>query len=367
MLSSVHSWDDIRIYRKMGRTLARLGHEVYLIGLGEETSGPIYQEGIFVYKVRRPYSRWERMWKTSQKVIHIAERIRADIYHFHDPELLPGCVRFRRKTARPVVYDVHEDLRLQVRDKQWLPRWSRAWIARLTGWIEDYCAKRMDGIVAATPAIARRFAGHPRCVVVQNFPRRDELAPLARADHRREEGLFAYVGGISAIRGIREMIAALAIVGQEARLALAGRWESPALRAECSRLPGWAQVEELGFVDREGVRQLLQKSQAGMVLFYPLGNHLESQPNKLFEYMSAGLPVVASDFPLWREIVGGVGCGICVDPLQPGEIAQAMKYLLEHPEEAGRMGQNGRRAVEEKYHWEMEAGKLLRLYESLRP
>ena len=364
MLTSVHAWNDVRIYSKMVQGLVRLGYGVSVIAPGESSGPPPSQEGMLFYRVPPPKSRWTRIGKTARQVCQIASGIQADIYHFHDPELLPWALWLRRKTGRPVVYDVHEDVRLQVRDKGWLPRWSRPWVARLTGWVEDYCARRVDGIVAATPAIARRFTKHPRCIVVQNFPWRDELAPPVE-NGRRKDGFFIYVGGISAVRGVREMIAALKIAGPETRLVLAGEWESAALRTECSQLPGWEQVEELGFVDREGVRHLLQRAQAGMVLFHPLGNHLESQPNKLFEYMSAGLPVIASDFPLWRTIVEDAGCGLLVNPLYPKSIASAMRWVLSHPEQAQEMGNRGRQAVVEHYHWEKELPKLLELYSIL--
>ena len=75
--------------------------------------------------------------------------------------------------------------------------------------------------------------------------------------------------------------------------------------------------------------------------------------------------MAVSNFSLWKGIVEGNRCGITVDPLGPKEIAQAIEYLLTHPEEARQMGENGRRAVEEKYNWEKETEKLLALYEEL--
>ncbi len=94
-------------------------------------------------------------------------------------------------------------------------------------------------------------------------------------------------------------------------------------------------------------------------------NHVDAQPNKMFEYMSAGIPVIASDFPLWREIIEGCGCGICVDPLDPKKIAEAIDYLVDNPEIARRMGENGRKAVYDRYNWDVEEKKLLALYDSL--
>jgi glycosyltransferase involved in cell wall biosynthesis len=85
----------------------------------------------------------------------------------------------------------------------------------------------------------------------------------------------------------------------------------------------------------------------------------------MFEYMSAGLPVIASNFPLWKEIVEGNKCGICVDPMDPKAIASAIQWMIDHPEEAEEMGKNGRRAVETKYNWANESKKLVGLYQRL--
>ena len=145
------------------------------------------------------------------------------------------------------------------------------------------------------------------------------------------------------------------------RLLLAGDFE-PGLEGQLKRLFGWRHVDALGFVDREGVRATMARSMAGMVLFHPEPNHIDAQPNKMFEYMSAGIPVIASNFPLWKEIVEGAECGICVDPLNLKEIAGAIQFIVEHPAEAKQMGKNGRRAVEERYNWGREEKKLLGSY-----
>ncbi|MBD3768073.1 MAG: glycosyltransferase, partial [Gammaproteobacteria bacterium] len=103
----------------------------------------------------------------------------------------------------------------------------------------------------------------------------------------------------------------------------------------------------------------------GLVTFLPAPNHIDAQPNKMFEYMSAGLPIITSIFPLWREIVEGNQCGLCVDPLDPQAIGEAIQYLIDNPVEAEQMGKNGRQAVEQKYNWTIEEQKLLDLYAGL--
>jgi len=124
-------------------------------------------------------------------------------------------------------------------------------------------------------------------------------------------------------------------------------------------------VHFLGWMQPEDVYAHLAKADIGLVCLHPEPRFMVAWPVKLFEYMAAGLSVVASNFPLWKEIVEGNQCGITVDPLDPKEIAQAIEYLLTHPEEARQMGENGRRAVEEKYNWEMESKKLLGVYSKL--
>ncbi len=156
-----------------------------------------------------------------------------------------------------------------------------------------------------------------------------------------------------------------AISGTSARLALAGRFQSEAGRRECMATAGWNQVDELGVLDRPGVLDLLHSSAIGLCLFQPAPNHLEAMPTKVFEYMAAGLPVIASDLPALREIVEGSGAGICVDPRDSLEVARAINFLLENPEQMQALGRCGQQAVAERYNWASEAQALTGLYREL--
>ena len=162
------------------------------------------------------------------------------------------------------------------------------------------------------------------------------------------------------------MVQAMGIIGDpRVRLQLAGEFDSQQHKQQLTSLPGWQSVDYHGWASRPQVAELLGNVRAGLVLFHPLPNHLDAQPNKMFEYMAAGLPVIASDFPLWREIVEGAGCGLLVDPQDPAAIAAAISWVASHPDEAEAMGRRGRQAVEEKYNWEQESAKLIQLYERL--
>ena len=149
------------------------------------------------------------------------------------------------------------------------------------------------------------------------------------------------------------------------RLAIGGKFLETGFEKEVKSLPGWNQTDELGFLNRQAVKDLLAESIAGLVTLYPVNNYLDSLPVKMFEYMSAGIPVIASDFPLWREIIEKNKCGICLNPKDPQAIAAAMDYLATNPEMAMQMGKNGRKTVERIYNWNQEEPKLILLYRKL--
>jgi len=362
-VTSVHPVYDIRIFHKECRTLAAAGYEVTLLATGDADER---RDGVRIRTVARPRRRWQRMTATLYLIYRAALAEQADCYHLHDPELLPVGLMLKRR-GRRVVYDVHEDVPLQVLSKHWIPPWLRPWVSRLVRRVEAFCARRLDGIVAATPAIARKFAaGGPPCATVQNFPLPAPGAAGA-TPHAAREPLAVYVGGITAERGLREMVAAMARLpaGLGARLALAGSFSPAGLADEAQTWPGWERVTYLGWQDRQQVQALLGRARVGLALLHPVPNYVECYSTKSFEYLQAGLPVVASDFPLWRSLLGETGGALLVDPLDPDAIAAALQRLLEQPEAAEAMGRAGQRAVAERFTWERESIALLAFYRRL--
>jgi glycosyltransferase involved in cell wall biosynthesis len=363
-VTSVHPVFDVRVFRKECVSLARAGYEVTLVAQGtrEETV-----QGVRIVPLRPPRSRVARLVGTALEAWRRAWRVDADLYHFHDPELVPGGLWLRGR-GRRVVYDAHEDAPRDIATRDYLPGATGRLMAGVFERVEDHAAARFSALVAATPAIGERFERlNPRTVVVNNYPITDELSVMGRGPWSARPNRIAYVGGIAAERGLCEMVEAMPRVSPSlgARLELVGTFSSPEDRLRASRLEGWGQVEERGELTRGEVAEVLGRVRAGLVLFHPLPNNLRAQPNKLFEYMSAGLPVIASDFPLWRELVLGSGCGLVVDPLDPRAIAGAIECVLTRPAEAEAMGRRGREAVETRYNWALEERKLLALYEDL--
>jgi glycosyltransferase involved in cell wall biosynthesis len=360
-LTSVHPRHDTRIFYKMCKSAAANGYHVKLIVADGQGSQDI--DGIAVQDVGKPRGRMDRMWSAAQRVGRAAESLNADLYHLHDPELMPAGLKLKRFGKR-VIFDAHEDLPKQILGKHYLSKTLRRILSTVLSRYESYACKRFEGVIAATPFIKDKFLPiNPNTVDICNFPILLELSSATSWPDKQRE--VCYVGGLSRQRGITELVCALRMCRETVRLNLCGLFESAAYEVETKRLAGWSLVNAPGYIGRDDIRRVMMQSLAGLVTLHPLSNYMEALPVKMFEYMSAGLPVIASDFPLWRQIIEGNDCGLLVDPLNPAAIAQAINYVVTHPHEAQRMGRNGRRAVEERYNWGAEERKLISFYEEI--
>jgi glycosyltransferase involved in cell wall biosynthesis len=355
--TSAHKADDIRIFHKECVSLAEAGYEVYLVS--DSNDGEMHNGVRYVSAGSPQRSRLKRMLFTSKEVYRKARSVNADIYHFHDPELLRFALRLKRQ-GKKVVYDAHEDLPRQILGKEYL-RFKKL-IAALIEWYENSIAKRVDLVVTATPFIAARFRKvNPNTIDINNFPLLHEVDlqdSVAERDPRR----ICFIGNISRIRGVKQLVEALS--GTDIKLDLAGKVPDD-LRAELLAIDGWKNVNELGYIDRKKSLEIKSTASAGVVTFLPLPNHVNAQPNKIFEYMASGLPVIGSDFPLWKLIIEENNCGICADPADPSKLRRAILQLLENREELVRQGANGKRLVIEKYNWDAEKKKLREVYGTL--
>jgi len=322
------------------------------------------KEGVQVHVVEpKGNSRLSRMIFTSRAVYKKAKSLNADIYHFHDPELLPYALLMER-SGKPVVYDAHEDVPKQLMGKYWINKNLRKVVASSFRGVENFVARRLSGVVTATPFITKRFKlVNPNTITVNNYPFVEELA-VASANRSEAQNQICYVGGITEIRGITTLVKAMEKTSG-VKLLLAGNISPNSYADELKKEPGWKKVEYFGPANRSEVAEIFGKSFAGIVTFLPLPNHVDAQPNKMFEYMSAGLPVIGSNFELWRNIIEGNDCGICVDPLGETSLARAIMELKNDTKKVKEMGLNGKKAVIEKYNWDTESKSLTEFYESI--
>jgi glycosyltransferase involved in cell wall biosynthesis len=229
----------------------------------------------------------------------------------------------------------------------------------------------IDEIIIAEDSYIKNYVNEKHKVLaLRNYPILSYAASTPVPKNSRVS--VVYVGGIARARGALELVEAIGLLKpkyENILLTLVGPLPPDALRQKIKKLLEKYAIQNnvnlTGSIKHEDIYHILASSHIGVAILHPEPNYTESLPTKLFEYMVAGLPVIASNFPLWKEIIEGNKCGICVDPLRPKEIAGAVEYLVEHPMEANNMGENGRKAVLANYNWEQEGAKLLDLYQRL--
>ena len=361
--SSVHSRYDIRVFLKECVTLAKNGYNVtYVIsdGLGDEI-----KDGVQIVDIGLPeYGRFKRMLLKTFGIYKYLLKLDADIFHFHDPELIPYALLLKKnKPDSLVIFDSHENYADDISEKVYIPLVFRGFVSSAYKFFERQAVKRFDAIISATPSINSHFKKQGALGVdVNNYPFLTEFANQDIVSDKKYD--VVYIGAISEMRGVHYLVDSLSI-GDKKNLAIAGTFANAEIEKRLKSSTGWSSVTYFGQVGRVEIAKLLASSKLAAVTFLPAPNHIESQPNKMFEYMSASLPVIASNFPFWEEIIDGNKCGVCVDPSSPAEISSALDRLLCDEEKLESMAKNARIAIQEKYNWEAESIKLLSFYQSV--
>lgn len=364
-MTSVHQRYDVRIFLKECTSLVKAGYKVTLIvadGLGDEVKNDVK---IIDVGGKQQHGRIWRMLNSTKLIYKAAVDCNADAYHFHDPELIPIALKIK-KSGRVVLFDSHENFADDIKDKPYL----HPLISGVVSWVyrsyEKYAVHNFDGVIAATPSIRDYFRGMKvNSIDINNYPFQEEFCFDSSQEVIDYKYDVAYIGAISRIRGVHELVNSLSY-STKYSMVMAGSVNEPDFMTLLESSPGWRQVDFRGQVSRQEIKEILSTSKVGVVTFLPAPNHIESQPNKMFEYMSAGLPIVGSHFPLWKIIIEGNECGICVDPSSPKSIYDAVDYILSNPEKAKVMGENGRRAIIERYNWSAESKKLIDFYNTLK-
>lgn len=359
-MTSAHAPEDERVFFKECMSLAANGYRTYLVARGNSYE----KNGVHIVGVGEiPTSRRRRMTEGTRKVYEAAKAVDADLYHFHDPELLPYGLKLKR-AGKKVIFDSHEDTAQQVMEKTWIPALARIPLYYAFSSYQKHVCRQLDAVVSVTPHLCDFF--HPfsrRVAMITNYPGLEPL-PDRTAVHAN---MLCFAGGIAEQWCHREIIAALEKC-PNCTYVLCGNLDST-YGQSLRQLPGWKQVDYTGRIPHEQVHKLLGTCGVGMSLLKPgrnTGFQLGTMGNtKIFEEMMAGLPIICTDFTLWKEFVDRYHCGICVDPTNADEIVSAIRYLLDHPDEARQMGENGRRAVEQQFNWGVEEKKLLALYNDI--
>lgn len=355
LANSGHKPFDTRIFHKEAISLSHAGYQITII---IPTVSDEIVDGIKIISVPLHRKSWKKLvlcpWFVFKKALR---QPKDSIFHLHDSELLVIGI-WLKLLGRKVVYDAHEDTPLQIDYQHWLPRgikifykWFYIFIEKVSGWI-------FDGIIVAEPVISKYFP-KKKTALIRNFPIVKQFDEKFVPYDQRNKALI-YVGLLSKARGALKMAKAASLAKKKCdfEFQLGGSFSPSELEKEILKYP----VQFLGWLSFDKMIECLMDARAGIIVPSPIERYKTNYPVKLFEYMAAGLPVIASKFGEVAAFVKEAGCGVLVNPENETEIADAIKTIFSDELQAKKMGEGGRALVTSKYSWENESKSLIKFY-----
>ena len=358
-VTTAHQADDVRIFERECRSLASVpGNEVVLAAPGIIPPGKHVRQLVLP---ATPARRSERFLMSSWRAGRALRGTGADVYHFHDPELLPLAILYARR-GRTVIWDAHEDYVTELDvsgPKDWVPGPVRGSVQGGTRALLRSINQRAAGIVAATEDIASAYS-NPRTVVVGNQARVGEFAgcrPQFDADRLLYTG---HVGEQHCFRQIAEAVARIPAL----TLVVAGRSRDPEVWEHAEALLG-DRLVHAGWVDRPGLRDLINTSSLGIVAYADIRTNNANSPNKLFEFAAAGLPVAATPNAGISRALQQSGGGVSAADFTSEGIEDAVRTALLSEDRWASMSESARQWAAAHGSWESSERVLLDLYAQL--
>lgn len=365
-LTSVHPPFDIRIFHKQCVSLVQAGYAVKLIAPIENATS---KNGVELLPIKLPKSRLKRMFIVNWRMLKVALKTNARLFHFHDPELLL-CGVFLKLSGKKVVFDIHENVRLSFVSKSWLPKVLVPFATFFYFTLERLSMVFFDALVLAEESYQKYYPKN-KSTIVLNYPIINGDINTDMPDKDESCISLVYVGGISENRGVWEMIQLTKVLIDKklnCRLKLVGTIYSDVLKEQIKAFVKNEHldnvIEIVGRIPFEQVSDMLKYSHVGLAILKPIPNYRESLPTKIFEYMQYGLPVITNNFPLYKRYIEDENTGICIDFDNFEKEITPIINLISDPQRCKELGNNGRACVQ-KFNWTNEAKKLIELYKNV--
>ena len=361
MITTVHSNKDNRIYFKECKTLLDANYQLSLIA---STDWKGLDERISLHTVSLTNGRIKRFIIVSFfQTLYNAIKINADIYHFHDPEIIPAALILRLQ-GKKVIFDIHELISESFGNKDYIPtKTLRITAQNIYKRLEEFAIRKFSALIVARPDIFEKYKEKNNVIPLFNYPNIPaNILEVEKKYEKKEKYQIIYVGGMGRLRGTKTLIEAFSRVNN-CELILLGKFSDEEFLDECKMSDGWSNVRYLGSVSADEVLDQISQADIGIITFLPAPNHLTTLATKPFEYMACGLPVIMSNFPYWIETFKN--SAVFVDPENPDDIAENIIKLANDTEKMAKLGCMNKDLVSKKYNWTIESKKLLKLYEEL--
>src|SRR5664280_522911 len=349
ILTSCHSPFDVRIFQREAKSLVKVGYDVTIVAQHDKEE---IVEGIRIINLQRPRNRIERMTKTVRSVFRKAIEVNADIYHFHEPELIPVGLKLQRLNKK-VIFDIHEDTRQQIKTKEYIPLPLRFFVSRAYSLYEDYACRKFSALVTPQKTMTEYYSTLNITETVENFV---DLSLYPRREPDFSKPVLLHAGVLSADRGLYDMVNAAKKISGDFLFYVAAN------NADDINISSISPLICLGKLDQKAIVDAYRKSNIGIILYNNVGQYSMAGAIKCYEYMANSMPIIMPNFGEWIEFNNKYKCGINVDVHDAVGVAAAINYLINNPEKARQMGENGRKWVETDCSWQIAFEKLNKLY-----
>lgn len=361
-ISTVHPRRDTRIFYRECISLKNKGYDVTLIvadGKGLEK-----YEGVTIIDIGKSRNRVSNFFEGFFKIFKIINALKPDLVHFHDAELMIIAKIIQLKGIH-VCYDIHENVAAQILDKSHIASYLRKPLHYLYKIIENILINSFH-LIIAEKSYKNIYLGKGKSLtVVLNLPEESSFSSFT-SEKRIENGIF-YIGGISNERGLDTIIEALKIL-KNRKVNFFMHYIGAISEKSLSKIDTDGIQENLRFYGRmdlvEGYK-ISKKCKVGLAVLKPIENYVKSYPTKIFEYMSIKLPVITSNFELYKDVIEKNEAGFCIDPFSPIELANKIDLLLKDDNLVKTMGENGKKAIIQKFNYKQEEIKLYKIYSSI--
>ena len=358
-LTTVHPQNDNRIFYKECVTLKKAGFDVNLIVADGQNT---ITDGVEIIAFPKAKGRLKRVFKTSIiDILKVCKKVDANAYHFHDPELIFAGL-YLKLMGKKVVYDIHENTSASILSKPYIKsKIVKKIISKSFDIFEKMVANFFDAIVTARPDISKKFK-HKNLITLRNFPILPDFSKMQEIEIKKDKPSVIFVGGMTEIRGIHQLLDAFENYLDDVELWLLGPITEDKLKKRISS--GVKNVKYFGIVEAYEVFSYIKKADIGIITFLPVPNHIETLATKPFEYMACGKPMIMSNFKYWQDTFKD--SSIYVDPKNSLEIAQRIKDLLQDKDLMKKMSKQNLELSQKEYNWQKESQKLVDLYKGLR-